>query len=120
MEERVRLLEQQTKETWPHIPGLLEEEEVDKSVVVIGGFQDKELDEAEALVRELMVGIRAFQEVEVVDTTPPLAMAKFDSPMEAMKFIRSQKKHATMQSHSLKLRKTVPKPKGCVAKQPAN
>ena len=74
---------------------------MDKSVVVIGGFQGKEVDEVEALVQELMVGIRAYKEVEVLDATPPLAMATFDSPMEAMKFIRAQKKHATMQSHGL-------------------
>jgi len=69
--------------------------------VVIGGFQGKEVDEVEALVQELMVGIRAYKEVEVLDATPPLAMATFDSPMEAMKFIRTQKKHATMHSHGL-------------------
>lgn len=102
MEERVRLLEQ-TKQTWTNFPGPLEEEEeVDKSVVVIGGFQGKEVDEVEALVQELMVGIRAYKEVEVLDATPPLAMATFDSPMEAMKFIRAQKRHATMQSHGLR------------------
>ena len=101
LEERVRLLEQ-SKHSWTSFPGPLEEEEaVDKSVVVIGGFQGKEVDEVEALVQELMVGIRAYKEVEVLDATPPLAMATFDSPMEAMKFIRTQKKHATMHSHGL-------------------
>ena len=101
LEERVRLLEQSTH-PWTSFPGPLEEEEaVDKSVVVIGGFQGKEVDEVEALVQELMVGIRAYKEVEVLDATPPLAMATFDSPMEAMKFIRTQKKHATMHSHGL-------------------
>ena len=56
---------------------------------------------AEALVQEMMVGIKGYQDVDMIDVEPPLALARFDSPGEAMKFIRSQKKNATVQTNQL-------------------
>ena len=37
----------------------------------------------------------------MIDSTPPIALATFESPMQAMKFIRSQKKNATIQTNKL-------------------
>ena len=75
--------------------------EVDKSVVVLGGFIDKAIDKGEPRLEEVMVAVAGYQEVEVVDTTPPLALAKFESPTQAMKFIRAQRKNFMMQLHKL-------------------
>ncbi len=36
-------------------------EQVDKSVVVVGGFNEKTVEEAEALVQQMMVGIAGFK-----------------------------------------------------------
>ena len=76
-------------------------EEVNKSVVVIGGFIEKDLEEAEAMVQQMMIGISGYKEVEMIDSSPPIALATFESPMQAMKFIRSQKKNATIQTNKL-------------------
>ena len=76
-------------------------EEVNKSVVVIGGFIEKALEEAEAMVQQMMIGISGYKEVEMIDNSPPIALATFESPMQAMKFIRSQKKNATIQTNKL-------------------
>ena len=38
-------------------------------------------------------------EVEIIDITPPLALATFDTPVQAMKFIRSQKRNVTVQTN---------------------
>ena len=62
---------------------------------------DKAIEEVEALVEEMMRGVHGYKEVEIIDITPPLALATFDTPVQAMKFIRSQKKNATLQTNKL-------------------
>ena len=100
--ERFRHLEQQNMgEQGKHAPHNFEDEDVDKSVVVVGGFVEKSLADAEALVQEMMVGIKGYKDVDMIDVEPPLALARFDSPGEAMKFIRSQQKNATVQTNQL-------------------
>ena len=102
LEERVSHLEQHNMgEQGKHAPQNFEDEDVDKSVVVVGGFVEKSLADAEALVQEMMVGIKGYQDVDMIVVEPPLALARFDSPGEAMKFIRSQKKNATVQTNQL-------------------
>ena len=102
LEERLSHLEQgNLSEQTKHAPQNFEDEDVDKSVVVVGGFVEKSLADAEALVQEMMVGIGGYQGVDMIDVEPPLALARFDSPGQAMKFIRSQKKHATVQTNQL-------------------
>ena len=102
LEERLSHLEQQNMgKQGKHAPQNFEDEDVDKSVVVVGGFVEKSLADAEALVQEMMVGIKGYQDVDMIDVEPPLALARFDSPGEAMKFIRSQKKNATVQTNQL-------------------
>ena len=70
-------------------------------MAVVGGFVDKAIEEVESLVEEMMRGVHGYKEVEVIDITPPLALATFDTPVQAMKFIRSQKKNATVQTNKL-------------------
>ena len=108
LEERLSHLEQQNMgEQGKHAPQNFEDEDVDKSVVVVGGFVEKSLADAEALVQEIMVGIKGYKDVDMIDVEPPLALACFDSPGEAMKFIRSQKKNATVQTPALGIRKSI-------------
>ena len=76
-------------------------EQVDKSVVVVGGFNEKTVEEAEALVQQMMVGIAGFKNVEMIDGESPLGLANFEPPMQAMKFIRSQKKNGTIHTNKL-------------------
>ena len=39
--------------------------------------------------------------MEIVDINPPIALATFDAPMQAMKFIRGQKRNPTVQTNKL-------------------
>ena len=76
-------------------------EHIDKSIVVVGGFNEKTVEEAEALVQQMMVGIAGYKSVEMIDGESPLGLATFDSPIQAMKFIRSQKKNGTIHTNKL-------------------
>ena len=76
-------------------------EHIDKSVVVVGGFNKKTVEEAEALVHQMMVGIAGYKGVKMIDGGSPLGLATFDSPMQAMKCIRSQKKYGTIHTNKL-------------------
>ena len=76
-------------------------EDVDKSIVVIGGFGDKSMEEAETVAREVLHDERGLCDVTVTDTEPALALARFESPAVAMKFIRSQRKHPRLQAATL-------------------
>ena len=78
LEERLSHLEQQNMgEQGKHGPHNFEDEDVDKSVVVVGGFVEKSLADAEALVQEMMVGIKGYKDVDMIDVEPPLALARF-------------------------------------------
>ena len=70
-------------------------------MVVVGGFVDKSFADAAALVQEVMVGLKGYKDVNMIDVERPLALARCDSPGQAMKFIRSQKQHATVQTNQL-------------------
>ena len=76
-------------------------EHIDKSVVVVGGFNETPVEEAEALVQQMMVGIASYKSVEMMDGESPLGMATFDSPIQAIKFIKSQKKNGTIHTNKL-------------------
>ena len=86
-------------------------EEVDKSVVVVGGFIEKAIVDVESLMEEMMSGIAGYKDVEIIETTPPIALAHFDSPERAMKFIKSQKKNATIHANKLWASENRSKPK---------
>ncbi|CAE7545737.1 unnamed protein product [Symbiodinium necroappetens] len=51
-------------------------EDVDKSIVVIGGFGEKPMEEAEALSREVLQDERGLCDVTDTDTEPALALAR--------------------------------------------
>ena len=101
LEERIVHLEQNLSKQSNPTPDAGNEGEVDKAVAVVGGFVDKAIEEVESLVEEMMRGVHGYKEVEIIDITPPLALATFDTPVQAMKFIRSQKRNATVQTNKL-------------------
>eukprot|EP00434_Breviolum_minutum_P015816 symbB.v1.2.013933.t1/scaffold996.1/size145880/14 len=102
LEERVAKLEQQhVREQAASTAQMFEDEDVDKSVVVVGGFGDQALEDAEALVQQMMVGIAGFKEVDMVNVEQPIALATFDTPASALKFIRTQKKNHIIQTNKL-------------------
>ena len=76
-----------------------ESEDVDKAVAVVGGFVNKTVEELDALVEEMMRGAKGYKEMEIVDINPPIALATFDTPMQAMKFIRGQRRNPTVQTN---------------------
>ena len=97
LEERVRQLEQKFPAVSPDGDG----DEVNKSIAVIGGFGDKTVEEAERLLQQLLVQVDGFQELTMTESEPPLGLARFQSPANAMRFIRSQKKHRGIQDAKL-------------------
>ena len=101
LEERILHLEQNLSKQGNSTTDAGNEGEVDKAVAVVGGFVDKAIEEVESLVEEMMRGVHGYKEVEIIDITPPLALATFDTPVQAMKFIRSQKRNATVQTNKL-------------------
>ena len=89
LEERVRNLEQSQPQNFRnHVD---DDDMVDKSRVVIGGFVDVDAEEAEKLVSEALCTANGFQEVQVTNPTPTVVFAQFDTPANAMRLIRSQK-----------------------------
>ena len=72
--------------------------EVDKSVVVLGGFGDMQFEEAQHIQNHVMAGVDGFRDMHFSNNTPIITLADFESPMQAMKFIRgpaTQRTHAT-------------------------
>ena len=99
LERRICDLENRGSSSWQVPP--MGCEDVDKSVVVIGGFIEKTIVDVESLMEEMMTGIVGYKDMEVIENTPPIALAHFDSPERAMKFIRSQKKNETIHANKL-------------------
>ena len=61
-------------------------QQVDKSVVVMGGFGDKSVGDAEVLLREFLKNVDGFQDVTMTENQPPLGLVQFSCPAQAMKF----------------------------------
>ena len=101
LEERILHLEQNLSKQSNSTTDAGNEGEVDKAVAVVGGFVDKAIEEVESLVAEMMRGVHGYKEVEIIDITPPLALATFDTPVQAMKYTRAQKRNATVQTNTL-------------------
>ena len=62
---------------------------MDKSLVVVGGFDDRALEDAEALVQQMMVGIAGFKGLNMIDVEQLLALlilSNFDTPASALMF----------------------------------
>ena len=76
-------------------------ETVDKSMAVIGGFAADALEDAEKIVQDMLAGVDGFREVDMAGSKQDIALASFDTPQKAMKFIRSQRTNPVMQSQKL-------------------
>ena len=98
LEEGVRQLEEPPRAT--NVCGNVEKT-VDISVVVIGGFAEDALQQIEEMVREMLANVNGLKDVEVAGSNSNIALATFDSSMNAMKFIRIQRKHPVMMSAQL-------------------
>ena len=98
LEEGVRQLEEPPRAT--NVCGNVEKT-VDISVVVIGGFAEDALQQIEEMVREMLANVNGLKDVEVAGSNSNIALATFDSSMNAMKFIRNQRKHPVMMSAQL-------------------
>ena len=109
LEQKNCELENRGSSSWQVPP--MDFEEVDKSVVVIGGFIEKVIVDVESLMEEMMSGISGHKNVEIIETTPLIALAHFDSPERAMKFIKSQKKNETTRANKLWASENRSKPK---------
>ena len=98
LEERISHLEQ--KHLNPNMPNL-EEDVVDKSMVVIGGFAADALEDAEKIVQDMLAGVDGFRDVDMAGSKQDIALASFDTPQKAMQFIRGQRTNPIMKSHNL-------------------
>ena len=98
LEERISHLEQ--KHLIPNMPDL-EEDVVDKSMVVIGGFAADALEDAEKIVQDMLAGVDGFRDVDMAGSKQDIALASFDTPQKAMQFIRGQRTNPVMKSHNL-------------------
>jgi len=78
------------------------DEEVDKSLVVVGGFGDKGSDDAEEFVKEAVDDVPGVVKVFATSSAPKVALVRFDSPSSALKCIRSQKKFTKFKATSLR------------------
>lgn len=67
------------------------DEEVDKSAVVIGGFADDVLQQAEETAR-VLPDVGGFKHVEIAGANSNIALARFDSPMHVLKFAHNQRR----------------------------
>ena len=98
LEERISHLEQ--KHLNPNMPDS-EEDVVDKSMVVIGGFAADALEDAEKIVQDMLAGVDGFRDVDMAGSKQDIALASFDTPQKAMQFIRGQRTNPVMRSHTL-------------------
>ena len=46
-----------------------------------------------------MRGVQGYKVMELVDINPRFALEKFDAPLQAMKFIRGQRRNPTVQTN---------------------
>ena len=66
---------------------------MDKFIAMIGGFGDKGLDETQDALKDLLAHINGFQQVNFVKSNSGvLSSAPLDTPANAFKFERFQKK----------------------------
>ena len=67
--------------------------DVDKSVVVVGGFGEMEADATEKFVEDAFKDVNGVEEVFVTNPEPVVAFVRFDSDTAAMKFLRRQRRY---------------------------
>lgn len=95
LEERVKVLEANQATTTENM--MEGEDQVDKSVVVIGGFGEDTLEEVEGILQQVLQDVAGFEEVKLTASGFNIALATFDSPMHALSFVRSQKRNKPFQ-----------------------
>eukprot|EP00435_Cladocopium_sp_Y103_P048217 s1031_g14.t1 len=83
LEQRIQKLEQ----------GHVEEGRVEKEKVIIKGFVDMDNEEAEKLWTDVLCDVPGFQFAYATTPTLAVAFAQFDTAVNAMKFMRSQKQN---------------------------
>ena len=66
LERRICELENRGSSSWQVPP--MDFEEVDKSVVVVGGFIEKAIVDVESLMEEMMADIAGYKDVEIIET----------------------------------------------------
>lgn len=98
LEQRVAELENKSKDA-PHV--LDDAGEVDKSIVVIGGFGEMGADDAEKFVNDAIADVDGFQEVFAINPDPKVVLARFTSPTHARKFLRTQKRRRNFKDAGL-------------------
>lgn len=69
-----------------------ENDDIDKSVAVVGGFGGLEADEAEKFVTQALDEMDGFVEAYANNPEPPVILARFASPLHVKKFLRRQKR----------------------------
>lgn len=79
-----------------------EGETVDKSMVVIGSFGAKSMEEVDSVVQELLKNVAGFKDVEVTFNYSPMAFAHFESTIHAS---RSKEKCEHVGAQALGVRK---------------
>ena len=94
LEERAAQLD--SKQATKHNTNDLTEAD-DKSIAVISGFGEPSVEEAGKLAHDLLKHVHGFHEVSMVEGNSIASLAQFDTPANAMKLIRSQKKHPQTQ-----------------------
>ena len=61
-----------------------------------------ELEEAQHIQNHVIAGVDGFKDEHFSNNTPIIALADFQSPMQAMKLIRGQRRNAHMQHAQLR------------------
>ena len=60
-----------------------------------------QFEEAQHIQNHVMAGVDGFRDMHFSNNTPIITLADFESPMQAMKFIRGQRRNAHMQHAQL-------------------
>ena len=100
LEQRVLILEEQLKKQVPKAR-VQNEDDMDKSVVVVGGFGEVEAEEAENFVKETMSDVSGFEEVWALNPNPKIVFGRFATAQDAKKFLRTQKRQRNFEEKGL-------------------
>ena len=76
-------------------------EDVDKTVAVIGGFGEKDANQTESFLKEILAETDGLVDVYATSPDPVVAFAQFTTQEKVLKFVRAQKTHVGMRQHKL-------------------
>jgi len=100
LEQRVLVLEEQLKNPIQKASAQMDDD-MDKSVVVVGGFGDLGADEAEIFVNGAMSNLEGYQEVYALSPNPKVVFTRFATAQNAKKFLRTQKRQSKFKDAGL-------------------